>query len=73
MDLYSLGVTLFEILHGIKSTKWENPDFLKALKSAWNLKLSEKSKGLVAGLLEPDPKGRLTFEQFLNHPWFKNN
>lgn len=35
--------------------------------------VSDEAMNLVNGLLEIDPKKRLTVEQILNHPWIKND
>jgi serine/threonine protein kinase len=35
--------------------------------------VSEEAMNIVNGLLEIDPKKRLTVDQILNHPWIKND
>jgi serine/threonine protein kinase len=35
--------------------------------------ISEEAMNLLKGLLELDPKRRLTAEQILNHPWIRMN
>jgi serine/threonine protein kinase len=35
--------------------------------------LSDEATDLLAGLLEIDPKKRLTVDQILNHAWIKND
>ena len=36
-------------------------------------KISDEAKDLLKGLLNKNPKKRLTIDQILNHPWLKKD
>ncbi|CAL5227092.1 g9998 [Coccomyxa viridis] len=79
MDIYSLGVVLFIMLVGrkpynikeIENLTYCNIDIHNApgLQDSRWIDLSESAKDLVLGMLDTDPKKRLTAKQVLAHSW----
>jgi len=59
------GETDEEIINKIKIGTYD----LK--RSPWNT-ISKEAISLIQGLLQKDPNQRLTAEEALNSPWFKN-
>jgi serine/threonine protein kinase len=74
VDIWSAGVVLFSMLYGSVPFKASNMSELHELiiRGKFNLKedVSEKGRDLIKGMLERDPKKRLSVEQILEHPWF---
>jgi serine/threonine protein kinase len=82
IDLYSLGVTLYDIVYGIYPYKLNDvgsKDYENILKNIKEEKLefppdrkvSQIFKDFVRGLLEKDYTKRFNIEKALNHPWIK--
>ena len=82
IDLYSLGVTLYEMAFGIypyKLNEVKNKNYEQIL---YNIKhenlefpkdkkISECCKDFLKGLLEKDYKKRFNIQQALRHPWIQ--
>ena len=82
IDLYSLGVTLYELAFGkypYNLNEIENKDYNKILNNIKTEKLEfpkdKKISGLckdfLRGLLEKDYKQRFNIQQALKHPWIQ--
>ena len=77
-DMYSIGVCLFESLHGhlpfqgLFEMKCKRL-VLRQLKCKYkmNTTLSENCQNLIKCLLEPKPEKRPKAKEALAHPWFK--
>ena len=79
-DTFSAGVIMYVMLTGRPLFRGENINaILEKNKNcdldfkckAWD-SLSGEAKNLCKGLLEKDPKDRLTAAKALNHRWFKD-
>ena len=72
-DLWSAGVVLFALLFGTVPFKANNMKDLhqQILQARYNMKeeVSEEAKNLIRGLLNTDPKKRLSVRRVLMHPW----
>ena len=81
VDIWSLGVILFYMLCGhlpfkgndqsVVADKIVNDELVFEDKE-WK-KMSKEVKKLIYECLIKEPEERITIEDFLNHPWFKNN
>ena len=73
VDLWSAGVVLYAMLYGTVPFKANNMSELQKMivKAKYVLKddISEDARNLLSGLLERDPKKRLTVPQILAHSW----
>lgn len=82
MDVFSMGVLLFVMLVGRKPWDVEQCEKLRYTKGKLSgapgfkdprwLDLSPDAKSLIIGMLQFDPKKRLTAEQVLQHEWVKS-
>eukprot|EP00806_Schmidingerella_arcuata_P003863 Macronucleus_4502.p1 GENE.Macronucleus_4502~~Macronucleus_4502.p1 ORF type:complete len:192 (+),score=20.82 Macronucleus_4502:1-576(+) len=76
VDLWSAGVVLFAMLYGTVPFKAQTMDELHQviLKGKYLLKedISIEARDLLRGLLEINPKKRLSVRKILRHPWLKN-
>ena len=72
-DLWSAGVVLFALLFGTVPFKANNMKDLhqQILQARYNMKeeVSAEAKDLIRGLLNTDPKRRLSVRKVLMHPW----
>jgi hypothetical protein len=80
VDVWSCGVILFCILTGNRSYNHahrSDPIFywmthgLERLLSDWEVVLSPEGVSLLKGMLQVDPRDRLSLSEVLNHPWFQ--
>ena len=81
IDIWSIGVIMYVIINGympfggktqeeiIESIKC---DKLKFYKNKWGV-LSQSAEDLIKCCLEKSPEKRISIDEFINHPWFKEN
>jgi serine/threonine protein kinase len=78
-DVWTSGTILFCMITGNRSYQrphMTDPQFywmtqgLRQLLSDWNVTMSEEGIALLQGMLEIDPRKRLTIEEVCNHSWF---
>lgn len=76
VDIWSAGVVLFAMLYGTVPFKAQSMEELHQLilKGKYLLKedVSEEARDMMRGLLEINPKKRLTIKQIYQHPWLKS-
>ena len=76
-NIFVKSVVLYAMLSGTVPFKANNMSELHKLilKGSYNpiKDISDHASGLLKGLLELDPKKRLSSEQILNHPWLRIN
>jgi serine/threonine protein kinase len=79
-DVWTSGTILFCMITGNRSYQrphMTDPQFywmtqgLRQLLSDWNVIISEEGIALLQGMLEIDPRKRLTLDEVCNHPWFQ--
>lgn len=82
-DLWSIGITFYEMLFGKVPFEAQSPDHLKQVirkKSGNNMifplhlnKISESCQNLIKGMLTEDPNKRLAWSSFFTHNIFLEN
>ena len=79
-DVWTSGTILFCMITGNRSYQrphMTDPQFywmtqgLRQLLSDWNVCISEEGIELLQGMLEIDPRKRLTLDEVCHHPWFR--
>jgi serine/threonine protein kinase len=77
VDIWTLGVLLFELLAGYAPFTGANQSELfiniKKLKINWPIDFPPLAKNLVSKILKLNPNERLTIQEISNHPWFEKN
>ena len=79
VDIWSAGIILFRMITG--SSSYEIPhkldhlfvfmtQRLRQLLADWNVNVSEAGLQLLEGMLQTDPRLRLTLEEVRQHAWF---
>lgn len=81
-DLWSLGVCFYHMLYGVMPFEAKTYEALKNkvrlysgdnTKFPSNIHVSKQSKDLIISLLQIDPDKRIGWNEFFNHPIFKEN
>ena len=77
VDIWSLGVLLFELLAGYAPFTGGNQTELftniKKLKINWPVDFPPIAKNLVSKILKLNPKERISLEEISAHSWFEKN
>ena len=81
IDIWSIGIIMYVIINGympfegktdkeiMESIKF---DKLKFYRNKWGV-LSNSAEDLIKRCLEKSPEKRISIDEFINHPWFKEN
>ena len=77
VDIWALGVLLFEFLAGYAPFSGSCPKELytniKKLKINWSVDFPPLAKNLISKILKLNPSERLSVDEILDHPWFTQN
>ena len=76
VDIWSIGILMFELLAGyspfVAKTNQELYQNIKRLKIQWPKDMPPLAKNLISKILKLNPLDRPSFDEILNHQWFKN-
>jgi aurora kinase len=77
VDIWSVGVLMFELLCGTSPFAGSNQDELfnniRKHRINWPPDFPPLAKNLVSKILKQNPKERISLEETLNHMWFEQN
>ena len=75
VDIWSIGILMFELLSGyspfVAKTNQELYQNIKKLKIRWPKDMPPLAKNLISRILKLNPIERPSFDEILNHQWFK--
>jgi len=75
VDIWSVGVLMFELLSGyspfVAKTNQELYQNIKRLKIQWPKDMPPLAKNLISKILKLNPLDRPSFDEILDHQWFK--
>ena len=75
VDIWSIGILMFELLSGyspfVAKTNQELYQNIRRLKIQWPKDMPPIAKNLISKILKLNPLDRPTFDEILNHQWFK--
>ena len=76
VDIWSIGILMFELLSGyspfVAKSNQELYQNLRKLKIQWPKDMPPLAKNLISKILKLNPLDRPSFDEILNHQWFKN-
>lgn len=77
VDIWSIGVLMFELLSGYAPFSGSNQDELfnniRKIKINWPSDFPPLAKNLITRILRLNPKDRMNLDEILTHTWFEKN
>ncbi len=74
VDIWALGVLLYEMLHGFAPFKGKSASEVQQAMLGGEYEfaphLSDGVKGLISQILQFKPEKRVSIEEIMRHPWF---
>ena len=75
VDIWSIGILMFELLSGyspfVAKSNQELYQNIRRLKIQWPKDMPPLAKNLISKILKLNPVDRPTFDEILDHQWFK--
>ena len=75
VDIWSIGILMFELLSGyspfVAKSNQELYQNIRRLKIQWPKDMPPLAKNLISKILKLNPADRPSFDEILNHQWFK--
>ena len=75
VDIWSIGILMFELLSGyspfVAKTNQELYQNIRRLKIQWPKDMPPLAKNLISKILKLNPVDRPSFDEILDHQWFK--
>ena len=75
VDIWSIGILMFELLSGyspfVAKSNQELYQNIRRLKIQWPKDMPPLAKNLISKILKLNPLDRPSFDEILNHQWFK--